>query len=180
MMASGTCTFDTAGALTASTSAMNGGAWGFAGAAATNLTFDFTDLTMGGEENAVSSLSQDGNGTGDLMSLQVEDDGVITGIYSNGEQRVLGQAGVATFQAEWGLRGIGGNLYTDTQNSGEPAIGVAGTGGRGTITGSALERSNVNLEEQFVQMITYQRSYQANASVISAADQTLQRLVSLV
>jgi flagellar hook protein FlgE len=178
-VASGTANFDTNGNLTASTTTTTTG-WTYGGAAATNLTFDFTNLQMGGTDDTVTSLQQDGNGIGELLSLSVADDGIITGTYTNGEERILGQAAIATFQAEWGLDRAGNNLFSSTVDSGDPAIGVAGTGGRGTITGSALEKSNVNLEEQFVQMITSQRSYQANASVISAADETLQRLVSLV
>lgn len=178
-MASGTATFDTSGNLVAST-AVNAANWSFSGAAATNLTFDFTNLQMGGDEDSVTSITQDGNGIGDLLSLNVATDGTITGTYSNGEERTLAQVATATFDAEWALDRAGGNLYEATVAAGEPSVGVPGTGDRGTVAGSALEHSNVNLEEQFVQMITAQRTYQANASVISAADQSLQVLVNLV
>jgi flagellar hook protein FlgE len=178
-VASGTATFDTAGVLTASTQ-VNTAGWTFSGAAATNLTFDYTDLKMGGDTDSVTSLQQDGNGVGELLSVAVTSDGVISGTYTNGEQRVLGQVATATFQAEWALDRAGNNLFAATQEAGDPAIGVAGTGSRGAISGSALEKSNVNLEEQFVNMITAQRTYQANASVISTADESLQTLVNLV
>jgi flagellar hook protein FlgE len=75
---------------------------------------------------------------------------------------------------------MGGTLFSASVYSGEPALGVAGTGGRGGIAGNALERSNVELEDQFVSMITHQRAYQASAKVISAADQSLQVLVNLI
>ncbi len=178
-MASGTANFDTSGNFVTST-AVNTAGWTFSGAAATNIAFDFTDLQMGGDEDAVTSISQDGNGLGELLGLTVGNDGAITGTYTNGEERLLAQVATATFRAEWGLDRAGNNLFSATDQSGDPAIGAPGTGSRGSVTGSALEKSNVNLEEQFVNMITAQRSYQANASVISAADQSLQKLVSLV
>jgi flagellar hook protein FlgE len=178
-VASGTATFNTSGALTASTTNLTAG-WTYSGAAAPALVFDFTNLKMGGSTDSVTNITQDGNGVGELLSLSVDNQGRISGTYSNGEQRVLGQAALATFRAEWALDRAGTNLFSATIEAGDPAIGAAGTGSRGTITGSALEKSNVNLEEQFVNMITAQRSYQANASVISAADQSLQKLVNLV
>jgi flagellar hook protein FlgE len=178
-MASGTANFDTSGNFVTST-AVNAAGWTFSGAAATDIAFDFAGLQMGGDEDSVTSISQDGNGIGELLGLTVGDDGAITGTYTNGEERLLAQVATATFQAEWGLDRAGNNLFSATDQSGDPAVGTPGTGGRGSVTGSALEKSNVNLEEQFVNMITAQRSYQANASVISAADQSLQKLVSLV
>ena len=178
-IASGTANFDTSGNFVTSTT-VNTTGWTFSGASATNIAFDFTGLQMGGDEDSVTSIQQDGNGIGELIGLTVGDDGTISGTYTNGEERLLAQVATATFQAEWGLDRAGNNLFSATQQSGDPAIGAPGTGSRGSVTGSALEKSNVNLEEQFVNMITAQRSYQANASVISAADQTLQKLVSLV
>jgi flagellar hook protein FlgE len=188
-IASGTLTFDTDGNLTAVTQADTAG-WNFQGAAAQTITMDFgldttgatTDgsLRMSGNVSSVSSLLQDGMGAGELSGLEVEDDGTITGTYTNGEELVLGQVALATFRADSGLVRQGGTLFAASVYSGEPALGVAGTGGRGAVAGSALERSNVELEDQFVNMITYQRSYQANAKVITAADQSLQVLMSLV
>ena len=178
-VASGTATFNTSGVLTASTTNLTAG-WTYSGAAAPVLTFDYTDLKMGGANDSVTNITQDGNGVGELLSLSVDNQGIINGTYSNGEQRILGQAALATFRADWALDRAGGNLFSATNEAGDPAVGAPGTGSRGTIVGSALEKSNVNLEEQFVNMITAQRSYQANASVISAADQSLQKLVNLV
>lgn len=178
-VASGTATFNTSGVLTNSTTVSTAG-WTYSGAAAPALVFDFTNLKMGGATDSVTNISQDGNGVGELLSLTVDNQGKINGTYSNGEQRVLGQAALATFRADWALDRAGNNLFSATNEAGDPAIGAPGTGSRGSILGSALEKSNVNLEEQFVNMITAQRSYQANASVISAADQSLQKLVNLV
>lgn len=188
-LASGSLTFDSTGTLTATTQTDTAG-WTFQGAAAQTMAFDFGldaagtvndgSMRMSGNTSAVSSLLQDGMGTGELSGLEVEDDGTITGTYTNGEELVLGQVALATFKADSGLVRMGGTLFSASVYSGEPAIGVAGTGGRGSIAGNALERSNVELEDQFVSMITHQRAYQASAKVISAADQSLQVLVNLI
>ena len=79
-----------------------------------------------------------------------------------------------------GLERIGSTLFRETIDSNSPAIGAPDTGGRGSIAGNALEQSNVDLEEQFVNMITSQRAYQANARVVDTANNTLQELVNLV
>ena len=93
---------------------------------------------------------------------------------------VLGQVILATFNSQQGLRRLGGNLFQSSYASGEPAIGEPGTGSRGDLQGFALENSNVELEHEFVKMIQSQRSYQANARVISTANDTLTELVNLV
>ena len=188
-MASGTVTFDTDGQLTAVTQTSTTG-YTFQGTTEPSLTFDFgldtagspTDgaLTMAGEESAVSAISQDGNSTGSLSSIAVQSDGSILGSYSNGEQVTLGQVALASFAAESGLDRVGGTLFTATQAAGAPLIGPAGTGSLGTISGYALEKSNVELEDQFVAMITAQRSYQASSRVISTVNDTLGSLLQIV
>jgi len=191
-IASGTVDFDTAGEVTAFTQTDTSATtpWTFSGAAASALAFDFgldatgatTDgtLRMSGSESSVSAISQDGMSTGELASLSVESDGTIVGEYTNGEQATIGQVALATFRSEAGLVRMGGTLFAASAEAGDPAIGAAGTGARGDISGSALERSNVELEDQFVAMITSQRAYQASAKVISAADESLQTLVQLL
>ncbi len=189
-VATGTVTFDVNGDLTGVTQTDTTG-WNFFGAGAQNPVFDFGIdpatgnaldglLTMSGAESSVSAVSQDGMTTGELSTINVEDDGTITGTYTNGEELTLGQVLLATFQADNGLKRVGGTLFAETAYSGQPALGIAGTGGRGTVSGSSLERSNVELEDQFVNMITSQRMYQASAKVVSSADESLQVLVNLI
>jgi len=137
-------------------------------------------IRMTGSESYVTAVSQDGFGAGVLEALRVDQDGIIFGQYTNGQEQALGQVAVATFQAESGLERLGSNLFQDDNLSGQASLGVAGTGGRGTITGFALESSNVELEEQFVNMIRTQRMYQANTGVIRTADEALQTLIQLV
>lgn len=136
-------------------------------------------ITAAGAESSLIGISQDGYSTGQLLSVAVQDDGTILGQYDNGEELVLGQLAIATFSSEAGLDRVGGNLFQANLASGEAALGVPGSGGRGTTLGYALEGSNVDLEAEFVAMIQTQRAYQANASVIQTADETLQELVNL-
>lgn len=187
----GTLSFDTSGVLTSNTyTAVTG--WTWPGAAA----FE-PDIALGldgagqpaegniinsgaGSGNTLSSISQDGYTVGDLVSVAVDPEGVVSGRFSNGEEIPLGQVAVALFDADSGLERLGGNLYGATRASGDPALGRAGAGGRGEVVGYSLERSNVDLEDEFIDMIRAQRSFQANAGVIRTADETLQELVNLV
>ena len=87
---------------------------------------------------------------------------------------------LAQFSGQAELERLGNTLFRATVGSGNPAIGAPDTGGRGSIVGNALEQSNVDLESEFVEMITAQRTYQANARMVNAASDTLQELVQLV
>ncbi len=191
-IAAGTVSFDTEGAMAGFTQTDTSATtpWSFQGAAPSAVAFDFgldatgvaTDgaLRMAGSESAVTGISQDGMSTGTLTTLAVDADGVISGNYTNGETLVLGQVALASFAADGGLVRMGGTLFAATESAGAPVIGAAGSGSLGSISGNALERSNVELEDQFVSMIGSQRAYQANAKVISAADEALQTLVQLL
>ena len=147
-----------------------------------DINGDDTDggVMAGDGAGTVNSVSQDGYGIGEVTGVHVDDDGIITANYTNGEELVLGQVILATFNSQQGLRRLGGNLFQSSYASGEPAIGEPGTGSRGDLQGFALENSNVELEHEFVKMIQSQRSYQANARVISTANDTLTELVNLV
>jgi len=186
----GQLSFDTDGRLISNGYTPNATAWTWPGAAPFDPTFQFGvdvngeptagSVTNNGAENVVTAISQNGYGNGNLTDLTVDEDGVIHGQYTNGAQLALGQVAIATFQAEGGLERMGGNLFRATFSSGEATVGKANAGGRGRLTGYSLERSNVDLEREFVQMIQVQRTYQANAGVIRTADDTLQELVNLV
>lgn len=182
---SGTLTFLSDGTLDSDTAGTPDVAeW--PGAEAWTPTMDFGaeggdgSIRANGQESTVISIQQDGYPTAFLTGLSVADDGTILGQYDNGEEQVLGQVALARFAANDGLSRMGGNLYGATLASGDPALDVAGTGGRGAISGFALESSNVDLENEFVSMIQSQRSYQANASTVRASDESLQTLVQLV
>ncbi len=125
-----------------------------------------------------SYQSQDGYTVGELASVIVDADGVVTGMFSNGERKTMGQVAVAKFQGD-GLRRLGGNIFSATTDSGEAVIGGANTGGRGSINANVLESSNVDLASEFGNMIVFQRAYQANSRTISTTDQMIQELLSL-
>ena len=189
-IASGTLTYDTQGRLTAMTQAST-----FNPLGANNpqpLTFDLGDptggtpagtglagLTQFAGTSATSYTGQDGYGTGSLSSIQVDTRGNVTGVFSNGQTRILCQVAVASFAADDQLARVGGNLFQATNASGQPSIGQAGTGGRATIASGSLEQSNVDLAGQFVRMIAAQRNFEANSKTITTADQLLQELINL-
>lgn len=184
---SGTISFDSDGNLSSVTPSAAAPAWRFTGALDTDLELDFGQnpdgigsLTQEGGSSTTYSVGHDGFGVGELTTTRTDPNGQIFGIYTNGEERLMAQVGLATFDAASGLQRAGGNLFQATQASGDPALGVAGSGGRGDIASYALERSNVDLEDEFVGMIQAQRSYQANSSVVRTANDTLQSLVNLV
>jgi len=120
-----------------------------------------------------------GYGAGDLQSISVDTDGVITGQYSNGQVTPLFRVALAKFQNVQGLFKEGGNLFRETRNSGEAITGNPGMNGLGSIAANSLEQSNVDISNEFVKMITTQRGFQANSRVISTSDEMLQDLVNL-
>jgi flagellar hook protein FlgE len=122
---------------------------------------------------------QDGFSSGSLQSITVDKDGFINGLYTNGQSQSLYQLAIAKFPNQEGLTRVGKNLYMASHLSGEAINAGAGSGGRGEIIANALERSTVDLAEQFVKLITYQRGFQANSKVIITADEVVQELVNL-
>ena len=92
---------------------------------------------------------------------------------------MVGQLALAVFNNAQGLVKLGSNLYSETESSGTPSVGLAGTGGRGTLIGSALEQSNVDIAQEFTQMILAQRGYQANSKSITVADELLLETLNL-
>ncbi|CAM3751568.1 flagellar hook-basal body complex protein [Alkalicoccus chagannorensis] len=114
-----------------------------------------------------------------LESFNVAPSGEINGVFSNGETYVLGVVAMANFPNPGGLNKTGGNTFEVSANSGAPQIGTSNTGGRGELVGSALEMSNVDLSEEFAEMIVSQRGFQANTRSITTADEILQELIQL-
>jgi flagellar hook protein FlgE len=109
----------------------------------------------------------------------VSSDGVITGNFSNGRTVPIAQIALATFQSNEGLTRIGGNLFLESSASGQPIIGQPSSGGRGKISSNSLEQSTVDLAQEFVNMITSQRGFQANSRTITTTDELLQELINL-
>lgn len=130
-------------------------------------------------KTSAAVLKQDGATAGSLQSFSIGGDGTVTGVFSNGRNRVIGQIALASFSNPGGLEKVGGSMYRPTPNSGLAQVGTAGTAGRGSISGGTLEMSNVDLAQEFTGLISAQRGFQANSRVITTADELLQELVNL-
>ena len=187
----GALTFDTAGRLATSVQ-NNTFSFNPVGAVGPQaVTFNFGDalstagntglagVTQFASQSASTFIGQDGFGSGQLASIRIDPTGNINGVFTNGQTRVLGQVAVAGFSGPDRLERVGGNLYQQTQTSGQPVVGAPGAGGRASVISGSLEQSNVDLAEQFVRLIAAQRAFQANSKTITTADQLLQELIAL-
>ena len=155
------------------------------GAAASKMTWDMVGadgkaaLTSYSSASANSSITQNGAPAGVVNVLSINSNGEIVATLGAGQTVVVAQLALATFNNPVGLVKVGGNRFDSAAGAGEPNIGVAGTGGRGSLIGSSLEQSNVNMAQEFTQMILAQRGYQANSKSITTADELLQETLSL-
>jgi len=152
------------------------------GAAPVSIALDadtFKGITHYSQTTDMKATPVDGNSAGALDSFAISSSGEVFGTYTNGERGTLATLGLADFDNPPGLMKIGGNLFTDTPNSGIPKFGVPGTGSFGQLAPGALEMSNVDLSQEFTDMITTQRGFQANSRVITTTDEMLQELVNL-
>ena len=136
-------------------------------------------ITQVAAPSAVSITRQNGFSSGTLQSFTIGSDGVVQGIFSNGQTMALGQIALGTFANLQGLIRSGDNNFLATLSSGAPSIGVPGTGGRGTLAGSALELSNVDIAREFAQLIIAQRGFQANSRAITTFDEVDQEAINL-
>ncbi len=144
-----------------------------------DFTLDLSGTTQFGTNFGVNALSQDGYSSGSLAGFSIDGEGFLSGNYSNGESRTLGQIVLANFANPQGLTPIGDNQWIESNTSGQPLVGSPGTGTMGLLQSSAVEDSNVDLTTELVNLITMQRSYQANAKTIETQDAILQTLVNL-
>lgn len=145
----------------------------------TGFSFNADAATQFGSAFGVTDIKQDGFSSGLLVAISIENNGVITARYSNGQSRPAGQVEIVNFRNPQGLQPQGNNQWSSTYASGDPITGVPGDGNLGVLQAGALEESNVDLTGELVNMITAQRVYQANAQTIKAQDQMLQTLVNL-
>lgn len=196
ILSTGTLTFDgngklisdTIGSGAANTPAVNITNIPITGLAdgASNMTFNWNLLngttpvvSQLASPNSTSSIQQDGTSSGTLVNFNIGSDGTITGSFSNGKTAIVGQIALASFADEQGLSRNGNNDFTPTLASGQPTIGGPGTGGLGNISGGALEQSNVDIATEFANLIIAQRSYEANARVVTTFDQVAQATIAL-
>ena len=140
---------------------------------------DVSAITQYGGTTTVQANNQNGNASGALDTVAVDTSGMIVGKFSNGKTQNLARVALATFTNSAGLSRVGDTLFAASNNSGNPAIGTSGTGGRGTLTPGSLEMSNIDLADQFSKMIITQRGFQANSKIITTSDTMLEELVNL-
>lgn len=155
------------------------------GAAANAIKWDLVDennvasITGYASASATSSISQNGSEPGMVDNITITSDGTITATFGAGQTVSIGKLALATFNNPKGLVKMGSNRYSESAAAGLPNIGVCGTGGRGTLIGSALESSNVDIAQEFTAMILAQRGYQANSKTITTSDELLQETLQL-
>jgi flagellar hook protein FlgE len=149
------------------------------GAQVMNMKFDFSQTTQFGSQFGVSSIVQNGFATGELSRVAIDNTGVVSAVYTNGRSTQLGQLALANFPNTQGLRQLGDTDWSETFTSGTVVQGLAGSAGFGVIQSGSLESSNVDLTTELVNMITAQRSFQANAQVITTANQLSQTVINI-
>ena len=151
-------------------------------------TFNINLGTIGSMKNTITqsasisttkAYSQDGYTLGYLDNFKIDSSGTITGVYSNGTNRVIGQIAMASFTNDRGLEKAGDSTYVESNNSGQAMIGESGVQGKGKLLSGALEMSNVDLSEQMTDMIVTQRGFQSNAKTIQTADTLLETVLGL-
>jgi flagellar hook protein FlgE len=136
-------------------------------------------LTQYAATSAVSFVTQAGSSSGSLSSISVGQDGTITGGFTNGQTRTLGQLIIANFKAPDQLGRVGSTLYSEEPSSGSPTLGTPATADRGSVSAGTLEQSNVDISAEFIRMIAAQRSFEANSKTLTTADQLLSELVQI-
>jgi flagellar hook protein FlgE len=157
---------------------------GYTPSGADPMTFDIdfggqSPLVQFGGPSSAEGFRKDGRAIGVLRGFSISDDGSITGQFSNGQTLTLGAIATASFANPSGLVRTGNSNYSSTVNSGEALIGQPGSGNRGSLTAGALEMSNVDLAQEFTNLIIAQRGFQANSRVVTASDELLSDLVNL-
>ncbi|MFO6297833.1 flagellar hook protein FlgE [Rahnella selenatireducens] len=187
----GSLKYDTSGALVSTTDATGAANAGLALTlpmnTATNgtvtpqtVSLDFTgSIQQSTGSDSIGSQNQDGYAAGQMTGYTINDDGTISGTYSNNKTQLLGQIVLSNFSNPEGLKSEGDNVWTATSSSGQAVTGIAGQGGLASMTSGALESSNVDLSAELVNMIVAQRNYQSNAQTIKTQDSILNTLVNL-
>ena len=149
------------------------------GALPMNLNFNFGSTTQYGSQFGVTSITQNGFTTGQLSTVAIDPSGIVSAVYTNGRTTQLGQLAMANFPNPQGLKQLGDTNWSETFTSGNVVQGAAASAGFGSIQSGALEASNVDLTTQLVNMITAQRAFQANAQVITTANQLSQTVINI-
>ncbi len=182
----GSVSFNNSGVLTSPVAEPTLSVTGMTGADDLAITWDMLTgaasngtITGYDAESAKTSQTQDGYASGALQGVSIDEDGIFTGVYSNGTLLPFARIALADFANLNGLAKQGSNLFNSSLESGQAVIGTPGTAGMGSIASSTLEMSNVDLATEFVEMITTQRAFQANSKVITTSDEILAELINI-
>ncbi len=140
---------------------------------------DGLQITQYGSNSEAYKTVQNGYSSGGIGSLKFEDDGRLVAVYTNGESVAVGQVSVAKFEAPEELMKTGGNKYKETRSSGQATIGAPLSGGRGQVSSKTLEASTTDIANEFINLMTAQRNFQANSKVISTGDELLGEIINL-
>lgn len=171
--------FDANGALLSPAGSFNITVPSSSGAGSLPISLDLSKVTQLSTDSQVNPTGQNGFPPGSLASFTIGADGVVTGNFSNGLTRLLGQIALSVFPNPGGLERIGNNLWRSTDNSGLPVIGAPRAGSRGTVTAGFLEQSNVDVGSEFSDLIITQRGFQANTKVVTTVDEMMQDLINM-
>ena len=149
------------------------------GAAPMDITVDMSAVTQYGDTFDPGTITQNGYAPGKVTGIDIDQNGVVSARFSNGQTKALGQLALADFENAQGLKNVGNTQWVETAQSGQVIRGAAGTGDFGAVQSGALEDSNVDLTSQLVNMIKAQRNYQANAQSISTDDKMTQTILNI-
>jgi len=141
------------------------------GAGPLSIAFDFSQITQFAAQNSFSG-NPDGHAAGTVTGIQTDANGVVSLKFSNGETVAIAQVALAEFSGQQSLQMAPGGFFQETTGSGPAAIGVPGAGGAGTISPSAIEESNVSTSDQLVNLVTFERFYEANAKALQTSNNT--------
>lgn len=150
------------------------------GAAAGNFTIDLSGFSQVATTSQLTSVTQDGLGTGDIVDYEFQGDGTVSAVLGSGRSVVIGRIQLASFPNVDGLSRVGNGGFEATQDAGTMQVGVPGGAGFGTLQGKTLERSTVDISDQFVSLVVYQRGYQANSQAMSTANNLLRDTIALL
>ncbi|ATM87343.1 flagellar hook protein FlgE [Yersinia enterocolitica] len=171
--------FDTSGQLTTAPAKLNVQGEGYNGANGLNFDLDLAGMTQQASATEMKSPSTTGYAPGQMNGYTIGDNGEVIASYSNGQRQTVGQILLSNFTNPGGLSSEGNNCWSETPASGQPTIGISGSGSLGKLYGNRLEASNVDLSQEMVNMIVFQRNYQSNSQTIRTQSELLQTLVNI-
>ncbi len=175
----GTLTFDSNGKLQSGATSGTIAVAASGGSNSLTVTPDFSNITQYADQSTMVHVEQDGYANGSLSTFSIDASGEVLGIYTNGLNQKIGQIAVAAFNNPGGLIKVADTMFVSSNNSGEPQVGQPNTGGRGALSAGTLEMSNVDVAQEFANMIIYERGFQANSKMITTGDELLNTLVSM-